>query len=178
MLARGLTGAAMALLIGTLAACSSPEPSLAPRSVPIPPPSAATAAPSPPDLVHVLPEPDCPGSPRITTSDGLRLDITLLCEGAVEAAVGVLPAEHLPVAAIEFGYGTHCPRGCPIPDFNKGYVIFDTVGLYTDLLVQVMANEAGDVAVIEGPSPLLPRDRYVGDVVLEVARHHSLDPSV
>lgn len=146
---------AIAVMIGGLVACSSPAPSATPS------PAAPSAS-----ALAVLPEPACDAPPQISTTDAsgneVAVEVTLTCEKAVQAAVGVLPAEHLPISGIEFHYGTYCPPGweCPVSqDYaQRGYVVFLTAsrGMQPSIWVQVREDHAGHVEVMDGPDAFPP----------------------
>lgn len=153
---RALSTLAIAIVMGVLSACSSTAPSA--RQSP--------AAPSPSPEVAVLPRPVCAAPPQISTSDGdgneVAVEVTLTCEKAVQAAVAVLPAGHLPILGIEFQYGNYCPSGweCPVSqDYaQRGYVVFLTAsrGIQPGIWVQVRADDTGNVQLIGGPDPFPP----------------------
>lgn len=146
----------MAAMLGGLVACSAPAPSVTP----------SPAAPRPSPVVAVLPEPVCDTPPQITTTDAsgneVVVEVTLACEKAVQAAVAVLPAEHLPILGIEFHYGNYCPPGweCPVSEdyAQRGFVVFLTAsrGIQPSIWVQVRADDGGSVQVIDGPEPFPP----------------------
>lgn len=70
---------------------------------------------------------------------------------AAEAVVGPDPA----IAYIEFDYLRWCPPGmfCVVSTMNDGHVIFHMRGLRPDILVEVVADEAGKVTA-SSPQPL------------------------
>lgn len=166
MRTRAQAMATTSILIALATACSSPTPDPTPLPTP---------APSPPPISAELPDPRCPGPPGEFRADvneeAEESDATILvpvfdlpCEKAVDAALSALPADHGPIAAIEFHYGDYCPQGvfCAVSDWTTGYVVFYTSGDGDDIWVRVRGSQ-GHVRVIGGPQPYPPTARAEGN---------------
>ena len=89
-----------------------------------------------------------------TDPSGSPIPVTLTCENAVAAAKAVVAPDPA-IAYIEFDYGRWCPPGffCVMSTMNDGHVIFHVNGLRPDILVQVVADEAGRVTA-SSPQPM------------------------
>jgi hypothetical protein len=88
----------------------------------------------------------------------------LRCEQAVDVAVSALPADHAPIAAIEFHYGDYCPPGvfCAVSDWTTGYVVLYSSGGEGHIWVRVRGSQ-GHVRVIGDPQPYPPTARAEGN---------------
>ena len=162
----GRTGAllrasgALAVLLAIAAGCATPVP-----SVSAPPSASPPASPASPSSNPPAPSPSTAAAPKVvcdhsapssagTDASGSPIPVTLTCENAVaaaEAVVGPDPA----IAYIEFDYLRWCPPGtfCVVSTMNDGHVIFHMRGLRPDILVEVVADEAGKVTA-SSPQPL------------------------
>ena len=89
-----------------------------------------------------------------TDDAGSPIPVTLTCEAAVAAAKAVVGPDPA-ITYIEFDYLRWCPPGffCAMSTFNDGHVIFHMNGQRPDIVVQVMADEAGRVTA-SSPQPL------------------------
>jgi hypothetical protein len=166
MRTRALAIATTSTLIALATACSSPAPDPTPLR---------TSAPSPPPIAAELPDPRCPGPPGEFRADvneeADESDATILvpvfdlrCEQAVDVAVSALPADHAPIAAIEFHYGDYCPPGvfCAVSDWTTGYVVLYSSGGEGHIWVRVRGSQ-GHVRVIGDPQPYPPTARAEGN---------------
>ena len=140
---------ALFVLLAISAGCATPVPSV------LAPPSASTSAsPALPSSNPPSPSPSTAAAPKVVCGKGAPIGPTLTCNNAVaaaEAVVGPDPA----IAYIEFHFGRWCPPGffCVMSLPNTGYVIFHVKGLRSDILVTVVADEAGTVTA-SSPQPL------------------------
>jgi hypothetical protein len=89
-----------------------------------------------------------------TDDSGSPIPVALTCENAVAAAKAVVGPDPA-IADIEFDYGRWCPPGyfCVMSTMNDGHVIFHMKGVRPDILVSVVADEAGKVTT-SNPQPM------------------------
>lgn len=162
----------LAVLLAIAAGCATPVPSVSA------PPSASTAAsPAPPSSNPQSPFPTTAAAPKVvcdrsaptsagTDDSGSPIPITLSCENAVAAAKAVVGPDSAS-AYIEFDYFFWCPPGafCAMSTWNDGHVIFHMRGLRPDVVVQVVADDAGRVtASSPQPMPSVGRDPAAPEV--------------
>jgi hypothetical protein len=114
--------------------CASPTPSLSP----VPSTSPIT----------VSPPPTATPAPAVVCDDPPTRKTPLTCAKAVAAATAALGSTET-VVSIEFHYGyLPCPPGarCAAPSPGTGYVVFRRPGTAGDLVVGVVADQAGTVS--------------------------------
>lgn len=151
---------ALALLLAIAAGCATPIP-----SVSAPPSASPSASPASPSSNPPSPSPSTAVAPKVvcdhgapisagTDASGSPIPVTLTCENAVAAAEAVIAPDPA-IAYIEFGYRRWCPPGyfCVASGPNDGHVIFHVKGRGPDILVQVVADEAGRVTA-SSPQPM------------------------
>jgi hypothetical protein len=163
-----LRPASLVLVLAALAGCISvpPQPSPASPITPAPPPTARQRAETPPVFCDPV-----PAESQVT------------CEAAVAAAYEVLPPDHLPIIAIEFGYGG-CPRGwrCRAGRQDgiqpRAYVLFYTAarGPQSGWVVLVAADGLGNVRATSNAIPYPPamitdlaRSQYADQALRRIA---------
>ncbi len=151
---------AVAVLLAITAGCATPVPSVStphPASSSASPAPSASNPPSPSPSTAVAAEVVCDRSGPTsagTDASGSPIPVTLTCENAVAAARGVVGSDPA-IAYIEFDYLFWCPPGdfCVWSGFNDGHVIFHMNGKRPDIVVDVMADEAGRVKA-SSPQPM------------------------
>jgi hypothetical protein len=135
------TAIAAALVIASVARFL-PEAVFAPGGAPTSPPKSAQPSTTPPRIGGaVVVCGDVPHSYK-----GIFVPF-LTCEPAVTKALAALPADHPPVARLEFGFGDFCGPGDPCPtgiELLNGYVLVTyTTGLQALVSVRDESEQSG-----------------------------------